>query len=292
MKVKKTVTKIMCLAMTAISGAVLMGCAGKVAPTPYFAKGVYVNYAEEAENPTKDYYYVFYDEGSGRTDDGSVGIGLPFSCEQTDGTVTFSFGGEDEEKAVLTVDSVDKGTVTGHFDDGLKLVFAPVADVDPETFDAQNYMNAAAGKDLVYHDANGWSVRYDPDLFTVNGGGPLVTFVYTAESAGTNMITASYNVDKDAKSAINDLAKEWGDKTEVYEGVFPGTDDVTGYWANLAPEKDSSGLYSTAVAVDYMDGYLMFELTGHNSGNDEADMAVSDALAGVIDSLEFTKYDN
>lgn len=146
------------------------------------------------------------------------------------------------------------------------------------------------GEERVYEDANGWSVRYDPNLFTVNGGGPMVTFVYTGESAGTNMITASYNADKDAKTAILDLSKEWGDKAPLIEGVFPGTEDVKGYFLSLPPGEGGSGLYSTTIARDYMDGYLLFEVTGHNSGNDEADMAVSDALAGVIDSLEFTTY--
>ena len=35
----------------------------------------------------------------------------------------------------------------------------------------------------------------------------------------------------------------------------------------------------------------MFELTGHNSGDDELDMEVGDQLAAVIDSLEFP-YEN
>ncbi len=45
----------------------------------------------------------------------------------------------------------------------------------------------------------------------------------------------------------------------------------------------------TAIARDYMDGYLLFELTGHNSGDEELDMAVSDYMAAIIDSLTFTE---
>lgn len=283
------ISRILTVTMAAVLSIAMVGCAGKSTSTPYFSKGVYMNYAVEAENPTMDYFYVFNDEATGHTDDGSVGMGLPFACTQADGTVSFTFGGEGEEPMVLTVDSVENGAVTGHFDDGLELVFIPVPDEDPETFDAESYIHAAAGESIVYKDANGWSVKYDPALFTVNSGDQTVSFVYMGESAGTNMITASYNTGKDAKTAINDLAKEWGDKATLLEGIFPGTDDVTGYWVNLPPEKDSSGLYSTAVARDYMDGYLLFELTGHNSGNDEIDMGVSDSLAAVIDSLEFTQ---
>ena len=106
------------------------------------------------------------------------------------------------------------------------------------------------------------------------------------------MITASYNVDKDAKTAIADLAREWGDKATTDEGTFPGTEDVKGYWATLPPQGEGSGMYNTAVARDYMQGYLLFELTGHNGDDEDQNMAVSDALAGIIDSIEFETYDN
>ncbi len=145
-------------------------------------------------------------------------------------------------------------------------------------------------EEATYTDANGWQVRYNPELFTVNGGGPETSFVYMGESAGTNMITVSYNVDKDAKTAIEDLAGSWGDKAELSEGIFPGTEDVKGYWATLPTQDIGSGLYMTAIARDYMDGYLLFELTGHNCGDDSVDIPVNDALAGIIDSLEFISY--
>ncbi len=145
------------------------------------------------------------------------------------------------------------------------------------------------GEDLVYSDANGWSVKYNPSVITVNQSGPITSFVYTGESAGTNMVMVTYDVGKDAKTAIADTAKSWGEKATTSEGVFPGTEDVKGYWAILPPATEGSGLYETAVARDYMDGYLVFELIGHNSGNEELDMAVSDALATIIDSLQFTE---
>ena len=296
---KKTIiTRLICIVMTIIMSGALIGCAAGATGSnsgpgeaPYFTKGVYVNYAAEAKDPEKTYFYVFYDEAAGCTDDGTVGIGLPFSCKQSSGSVDFSFGGEDEDLMTLTVESAQNGTVIGHFDDGIKLVFEPVPDADPDNFDAENYLKASVGEELIYRDANGWEVEYDPNLFDINGGGPTVSFVYKGESAGTNMITASYDVGKDAKTAIEDLAKEWGDKTEISEGIFPGTEDVTGYRATLPPEEGTSGLYMTAIARDYMDGYLVFELTGHNSGDDETDIPVSDALAGIIDSLTFVSYE-
>nr|WP_297708143.1 hypothetical protein [uncultured Butyrivibrio sp.] len=71
--------------------------------------------------------------------------------------------------------------------------------------------------------------------------------------------------------------------------IFPGTEDVKEYWAVLPPTEEGSRLYMTAIARDYMDGYLLFELTGHNSGDEELDMAVSDYMAAIIDSLTFTE---
>ncbi len=153
---------------------------------------------------------------------------------------------------------------------------------------AENYVKAGTGEDLVYNDANGWSVKYDPSVITVNGGGPVTTFVYTGECAGTNMITVTYDVDKDAKTAIADMAKSWGEDAETHEAPFPGAEDITGYWATLAPSADGSGMYETALARDYMDGYLVFEITGHNGTDEEMNMAVSDTLASIIDSLQFS----
>ena len=257
---------------------------------PFFAKGVYANYAAEAENPPKDYFYVFYDEQTGYTEDGNNGIGLPFSCVQEGNTVTFTFGGEGEEESVLTVSSVENGMIKGIFDDtDIEMVFEPLADADADNFNSQNYVNAANGStEGVYEDPNGWSVRYDSSTIAVNQEDNIVTFVYTGESAGTNMVTVTYDTASDAKTYIEDRAKAWGDDVEVTESVFPGTEDVTGYWASLPPAEEGSGLYGTIVARDYMDGYLSFELTGHNSGDDEMDMAVSDSMAMIIDSLTFS----
>ncbi len=255
---------------------------------PYFKKGVYSSFPTSEMASQRTYFYIFYDETSGYTEDGVSGIGLPFACEQTDGTVVFSMGGADEEsKDILTVESVSDGWVTGTVQNGISITFAPVPDVDPDNFSAQNYINSFAGESLVYEDANGWSVKYDPSVIAVNQGGPVTTFVYTGECAGTNMITASYEVGTDAKTAVAEKAKAYGDGATTSEAPFPGAEDVTGYWAMTAPSAEGSGLVETVVARDYMDGYLMFEMTGHNSGDDAIDIPVSDALSAVIDSLTF-----
>ena len=257
---------------------------------PFFMKGVYCSYEQGAED--RDYFYVFYDEGAGYTEDGNNGIGLPFSCEQKDNKVIFSFGGEDEEsRQELVVKSAENGIVTGEFDeDGIELVFELLSNADPDNFSSMEYMGKSGGSDeAVYNDPNGWSVRYAADDFEVTTEGSVTTFVYIGESAGTNMITAAYVLSKDAETYINELARSWGsENVTVTKSIFPGTDAVDGYWASLLPAEDGSGLYETAVARDYMDGALVFELTGHHSGNDEMDIPVSDKLAAIIDSIVFS----
>ena len=101
------------------------------------------------------------------------------------------------------------------------------------------------------------------------------------------MITVTYDVDKDAQTAIDDIAKSWNNGADQFIGIFPGTEDVTGYFATYAPEDGEAGMFGTAIARDYMDGYLVVELTGHNSGDEAIDMELSDNLSAIIDSIKF-----
>lgn len=264
----------------------LVASTGAVAAESVFSRGVYVNYAKDAENPDKTYFYVFNGDGTGSIEDATADTSNYFEYDIGKKDVTFYIGSIDPVEEIFTVKSVEDGYVYGSFDDGLELVFEPV-DVDVDTFNATNYINGQNGDAFVYHDANGWSVKYDPEVITVNAGGPMTTFVYTAESAGTNMITATYTVDKNAEDSIKELGKALGDKAIYTEGVFPGTEDVKGYWVVLNPEEGGSGGYMTAIARDYMEGTLIFEIDGHFGEDEENNMLVSDTLAGIIDSLTF-----
>ncbi len=271
------------------AGILLTGCGNsKDKPgAPYFTKGVYYNYAKEAENPDKTYFYVFSDDSYGYTADGAnEGIGLPFDIEQTDGSVKFVFGGADEDEEKLIITSADDGIVCGYFE-GAKdreLVFEPVKEVDPESFSAENFVNGP--KDSVYHDANGWSIRYDATQFEITTKAPDVFIVYTGESAGTNMITVTYTTES-AKDAINRIGEECGDKVQYQESIFPGTEDVKSYYAIVFPEEGGSGDNMTAFARDYMDGSLVVRIDAHNGQDEEMNMRVSDSIANVVDSFQF-----
>lgn len=317
---------VMIAAVTAIAGGVLAGCGAKteeaigveettiteaiitestdqqvalsnspeqgeteLAGAPYFEAGVYAVYPENAKNQEKTNFYVFNADSYGYTTDGAnYGMGLPFSCTQADGTVKFSFGGADSTEEAFVVKADESGKITGAFGDGVVMVFEKLDGVDPDTFDAENYLSDP--KDQVYHDANGWSVRYDATNISLTNENGKVFFVYTGECAGTNMITAYYTVDNKGEAAIEELGNSWGEATVFSQGPFPGAESENGYWAVLPPAEEGSGAYMTAIGRDYMDGALIFELSGHNGNDEEMNMAVSDALAAVIDSLTFETY--
>ena len=169
------------------------------------------------------------------------------------------------------------------------MVFEPVPDADPIGFNAQNYLG---GGDYVYNDANGWSVKYNPERFTITQEGSKVAFVYTGECAGTSMILATYDVEHNGKEMRDEILKGYGDAATSSEGIFPGTDDIDGYWAFCPPIKEGSGLCMTSVSRDYMGGSLTFECIDHISGNEELDTEISDYLAMIIDSITFTTYAN
>lgn len=262
----------------------------EIAEPPYFTKGVYANYAREAENPSKTYFYVFNTEDYGYTADGeNDDIGLPFDITQEEGKVLFSFGGQDGAEDTLIITGAEGGFVYGYFEDipERELVFELVDGAEADGFSAVNYLNAASGEDLVYNDANGWSVKYDPSCIEVSGGGPATFFVYTGECAGTSMITVTYDVDMDAEAKAQDLAKAYGEDATVTECIFPGTEDVEGFYVNANPEQMGPGLYESSFIREYMGGYLIFEFTTHVCGDDAIDIPVSDALASIIDSLSF-----
>ena len=113
----------------------------------YFDKGVYQNYPPDDVNASLDYFYVFYDGGAGYTENAATGMGLPFACEQSEGSVRFSFGGEGDGWDVFTVETVENKAVIGHFEDGKRLAFVYVPDADPDNFNAAEYMYGSSHKE-------------------------------------------------------------------------------------------------------------------------------------------------
>lgn len=265
--------------------------AEKAPEVDFFIKGVYANYAAELDNPEKTNFFVFTGEGIGYVEDGAANTGNSFSYEQYDGKVVFHFGNQDPYDDTLTVSSFASGIVIGYFEDDVETVFELMPDIDPGTFDAVNYVNSLHHRDVLYTDANGWSIKYNPDRFVVNQGGPMTTIVYTGDCAGTCMITATYTAGGSAEEAVKAIGEEYGDRAYYSQGPFPGTDDVEGYWVTISPDSDNygSGAFKTVIARDYMEGVLVFEMDEHMGQDEEQNMEVSDNMAAIIDSLQFAK---
>ena len=149
-----------------------------------------------------------------------------------------------------------------------------------------------ASEEKEYVSDRGWSVKYDPSIITVNEGEDMTSFVYTGESAGTNMLTISYIADKLPDEVLSELTEGWGDpgSVESSESYFPGTSDKWGLWRTLLSNGEGSELSENVFAGEYNGGVLMFDFTTHKAEDDSIDIPVSDALSAVIDSIKYEDF--
>ncbi|MBO5998982.1 MAG: hypothetical protein J6P87_04765 [Lachnospiraceae bacterium] len=146
--------------------------------------------------------------------------------------------------------------------------------------------------EMTYMSADGWMVRYDPkDFESFEIDEHSAQFVYLGESAGSNLVTVSFVEDSDPEEYINEYTADWGEGAVRTEGIFPGTEDTPGFWCTSPFEENGSGLYETIITGAYRNGTLVLDCTEHKSGDEAADMLVSDMLSGIVDSLSYGDYD-
>lgn len=154
---------------------------------------------------------------------------------------------------------------------------------------------AVSNADMEYMSPDGWRVRYDgKTMESMEQDEHAAQFVYIGESAGTNMVEIKYIADKQPEEVLYEVTEEWGDQEDIKrtEGIFPGTDDKWGYWRTLDAKEGTSGLGMSAIAGEYNGGVLLFVITSHMSGDEETDMAASDAIANVIDSITYKNFED
>ena len=254
---------------------------------PYMQKGVY-----EAQTATGIVYYVFSDTTYGYIKSLTDKTGIPFDCLQENGEIVFSFGGENPSEKTFKIKGITDENITGSFVNEAEMTFTFLKDAIPEDFDVYNYLNAENNAEgTVYEDANGWNVKYNPTKFDIMTQNAITVFTYVGEGGGANMVTASYNANMTVQEKIEELKEVYGEGNTYSEGIFPGTEDVTGYWISSPVYADNPGLHRTAILREYMDGYLMFEVIGQLSGDEKIDTEISDYLAEIIDSVTFTAND-
>ncbi|MBR5753687.1 MAG: hypothetical protein IKX83_04305 [Clostridia bacterium] len=164
---------------------------------------------------------------------------------------------------------------------------------DSKKTDSKESKTAVSNEEMEFISPDGWRVRYNgKTMEAAEVSKHAAQFVYTGKSAGTNMVEISYIANKAPEEVLYEVTSDWTKddaKITRSEGFFPGTSDKWGYWRELPAGKNGSGLGMTAIAGEYNGGVLLFEVTSHMSGKDEIDIAVSDALSGVIDSIQYLK---
>ncbi len=262
----------------------------------YFKRGVYVCYEAKEKNPSMDHFYVFASDGMGNTA-GADEESEPFGCVQMEGKILFHFGTSSIGEKNFTVSSCEDDIIKGYFDDDkVALVFEPVKDADPDTFDALSYLGLEPTVETeTYEDENGWKLSFYKDSFDIEKKDGVVTFVYTGENsdvnANGNFMKVYYQEQKKPDEVIEAMKKSWGDKAKQSEDTFPGTEDVKCLRLSLPVADEKDGKYMEAIAREYLDGTLVFEMTGHITGDDAVDTAVSDHLAMLIDSVEFVEVE-
>ena len=144
-----------------------------------------------------------------------------------------------------------------------------------------------------YKSSWGWSVEYDPSVITVNEADYMTSFVYTGESAGTNMMAITNIPERQEDEVLEELVNGFEDPESITksESYFPGTGDKWGYWITPKDNGTGSGLAEDIFTGEYNGGVLMFEFITHKSGDEEMDMAVSDTLSAIIDSIKYTDFE-
>ncbi len=97
----------------------------------FFTKGVYEAY----KDGELAWYYYFYDEESGRTENASEGTGLGFACEQKEDEIIFHMGSVDDT-TVMKMIRDDENHISGSYADGSgSYDFWRIENADPDTFD-------------------------------------------------------------------------------------------------------------------------------------------------------------
>ena len=144
---------------------------------------------------------------------------------------------------------------------------------------------SAAASEGKYESKDGWSVRYDSKTIQANKiDDHAVGFVYTGECAGTCMVTVNFEKGKKPEDLAKEVTKTWGDVKKSESGMPGAPDKKALYYESTAT--GGSGLSQTFICGEYKDGTLSFEFIFHKANKEDIDMAVSDALAMVIDSVE------
>ena len=149
----------------------------------------------------------------------------------------------------------------------------------------------ASGKEEEYKSEDGWSVKYNSSTIKVNEIENGASFVYSGESAGSDLISFEYLKGKNSKDTIKEkVAGNEQALNNIQEDYFNNDKDIWYYKTNVSEEGEGSGLSTDYISIEYNGGTLYIQIDTHKESDDEKGMAVSDAISGIIDSLEFDDF--
>ena len=145
---------------------------------------------------------------------------------------------------------------------------------------------------MTYMSADGYQIRYNAlcvESWEIDEH--TAKFVILGEPDGKNSVTVSWIADKQPEEVLYEVTFPWADDPLAItrnEGFFPGTGDKWGYW-RMFTDADT-GITKCAIAGEYNEGVLLFEIESWMTGNDEEDMTISDTLSGIIDSITYFEF--
>ena len=149
----------------------------------------------------------------------------------------------------------------------------------------------AAASIQTYEGADGWTADYDSSLFEVKEGSG-VSFVYKPEAAGTNQVDIMYYTDMMPDEALYEAmagAEGLPEHTRS-EAPFLGMDDVWSLQTSVAAQDGEAGT-NDYIAVEHNSGTLVLTVTASEQADEGAGIAVSDALASVVDSVKLINHE-
>ena len=140
-----------------------------------------------------------------------------------------------------------------------------------------------------YSSKDGWSVKYRPECIRVEEAEEEVQFVYTGECAGSCLTSVSVIPDRQPQEVLTERTEDLDRETLLREeGYFAGD-----HWAlfEQTPWEEGEGAaHEEFIAAEYHGGVLLVDTLVHLSGDEAADMKMSDMLAEVLDSMEFENF--
>ena len=142
---------------------------------------------------------------------------------------------------------------------------------------------------MTYMSADGFQLRYNAlQVESRETGDHSAEFVLLDEASGADKLAVSWIAEKQPEEVLYEVTSAWGEQTDILrtEGIFPGTEDKWGYWRTFT----DGSLTKCAIAGEYNGGVLLFEIDALLTGDEAKDMAVSDILAEIVDSVTYFDF--